>query len=140
MHTLTLEVLPRLLKLGVNVDNAVCKEAGEVTEELVLPLVVFRVDFGLNLLVVDDQVPERSVHAGSIEGLALLSQFLDQLQPELKIFTKVILHLFKLQVPERLELQPLVNIGLGNTDLCLNDFVETRQGVHAHRWKLGVGC
>jgi hypothetical protein len=110
---LTLEILPRLLKLGVNVDDTVGEQAGEVTKELVLPLVVLCVNFGLNLLVVDDQVPERPVHAGSVKGLTFLSQFLDQLQPELKIFTEVILNLFKLQVPKGLELQPLVNIGLG---------------------------
>jgi len=59
----------------------------------VLPLVVLRIDFGLYLLVVDDDIAEGPTNVGGVEGGPRFPDLMQKLEPFPEVVSKSVVDL-----------------------------------------------
>ena len=94
----------RFLYLCIDVAHTVAKTTGKLDQNLVLPLVVLCVDLGLNLIIVNGEVTKFATDLLCVECRSVLAEILQELQPSWEWFSESIIDLFRLKIPERLEL------------------------------------
>ena len=90
--------------------HGVSKLDAKSTENVPLPRVVFRIDSGLHLLVVNHADAKGFLRLGGIKRRSCPFDFGEQLLPIAQRVTQSIEDIFGFEIPEGLELQPLGDI------------------------------
>ncbi|KAH6607744.1 hypothetical protein Trco_004057 [Trichoderma cornu-damae] len=137
VRALAFEVLARLLDVGVDVAHPVAQPVGKLDENLLLPLVVFGIHLGLDLVVVDGDVAKRAADLLRVEGRADLADVLEALEPPGEMVAEHVVDLIRLEVPEGLELEPLVHVDAHLSQLPLDGQVDAVEHLGAVRRQVG---
>ena len=120
-----LQLVPRLQNRRMHLLHRVAELDTEATQDVALPGVVLGVDARLHLLVVDDAHAERLLRLRSVERGTRLLDLRKELLPMSEIFAETIKDVFRLQIPQRLELQPLRDVLLQFLYFVLNQIEGT---------------
>ena len=107
-----LQFLPLLRNLAVKVPQLVPEGVAEVIQQLLMPSIVLVVNFRLNHPVVDDDRAEMLLSLRIIECLPSVFDVREHLLPNLYVVRKLLLNLFRINFPQRLVIQPSLNIFL----------------------------
>ena len=86
--------------LGMNLSHAAAKLGTKLYEDLMLPLVVFSIHLGLDLLVINPDISEAAADFRSIECSPTLSDFLKKLKPLRQIISQDFVNLLRPKIPK----------------------------------------
>lgn len=121
LDRVVLEVVARLEDGGVRLLHRGAELAAKAAENVALPGVVLGVDLALDLLVVDDGDSKRPGRLRVVERGASLADLEEELLPRGERLAEALVDVLGLEIPQRLELEPLVDVGRDLTELVLDE-------------------
>lgn len=136
LYRVVLELVARLEDRGVHLLHRVPELDAEAGEDVALPRVVLGVHARLHLLVVDDADPKGLLRLGRVERRARLLDLCEKLLPVRERVAEPVEDVFGLEVPERLELEPLGNVVFERLDLRLDERERLLEGCVGESCKL----
>lgn len=116
-----LEVVARLEDRSVRLLHPDAELAAKAAEDVALPGVVLGVDLALDLLVVYDGDAERPLRLRVVEGRASLADLEEELLPRGEGVAQLAVDVLRLEVPKRLELEPLVDVDADLAELIFDE-------------------
>jgi len=123
------ELVPRLENRRVHLLHRYAQLRPKPVHDIPLPRVVLGVDPRLHLLVVDDAHAEALLRLRGVERRTRLLDLCEELLPIRERVSEPIEHVFGLEIPQGLELQPLGDVVLELLDLVLDQCERPLEGI-----------
>ena len=123
------ELVPRLENRRVHLLHRYAQLGPKSVHDIPLPRVVLGVNPRLDLLVVDDAHAEALLRLRCVERRTCFLDLCEELLPVRERVSEPIEHVFGLEIPEGLELQPLGDVVLELLDLVLDQRERPLEGI-----------
>ncbi|KAH9392991.1 hypothetical protein TYRP_006090 [Tyrophagus putrescentiae] len=133
VNRLLLQLAARLADRPVQADHVRAEQLAELPEHLLVPAVVLQRHLRLHLRVVHHDGADLLARVGGVEGGAALLDLHQGVHPPVHVLAQLRVQLVRLQVPQRLVGEPLLNVVAHLADLRLDGRVTGLQ----HRLRLG---
>jgi len=123
------ELIPRLKNRCVHLLHRYAQLRPKPVHDIPLPRVVLGIDPRLDLLVVDDAHAEALLRLRGVERRTSFLDLCEELLPVRERVSESIEHVFGLEIPEGLKLQPLGDVVLELLDLVLDQRERPLEGI-----------
>ena len=124
-----LELVPGLENRRMHLLHRDAQLSSEPVHDVPLPCIVLGINPRLDLLVVDNAHPETLLRLRGVERRTSFLDLCEELLPVRERVTKAAEHVFGLEIPEGLELQPLGDILLELLYLVLDQREWSLEGI-----------